>query len=436
LSGLEIGIIAIVLVLIMVYAGVHIGIGLGVASFLCIWIVRDVEIAGKMLALAMGEALADYDFGVAPLFMLMGLLISVSDVGRDSYEVANQAFRRIRGGLGAATVAANAIFSAVTGTSVAAASVFTKIAVPEMIKHGYNPRFAVGVVAGSTVLGMLIPPSLLMILYGIITETSIGHLLLAGIVPGVLLATAFGIVIWGMATFFPRSVILHPQDPDAHGPLMSGGEMFVKLTPVTLLIVTVLGGLYGGIFTATEAAGVGAAGALIIALARRKLTWRGFWQILVESGHITAAIAFLIISAHLYSRMISVTGIPNAMETWITHLDLGFYGLLFIYLGVVLFLGTLLDSASTTLIAVPLFVPLLHTMGADPIWLGVVTIVAVEIGLLTPPLGITVFVVHSTLRDPTITVDDIFAGAMPFFFTTCVFLLLLVFVPSISLALK
>lgn len=438
MTGAEVGILSIVLVLIFVYAGLHIGIALGVSSFLCIWVVRgDVDIAGKMLASAMGEAIADYDFGVAPLFMLMGLLISVSDVGKDSYEVANQMFRRVTGGLGAATVAANAIFSAVTGTSVAAASVFTKIAVPEMIKHGYNPKFAVGVVAGSTVLGMLIPPSLLMILYGIITETSIGQLLLAGIVPGILLATAYCVVIWAMATYFPRSVIVRPPDPNMPAaPLMSTRELLAKSTPVTILVLLVLGGLYGGVFTATEAAGVGAAGALILALVRRRLTWRSFWQILVETGHITAAISFLIISAYLYSRMISVTGIPNALEVWINHLGLGFYGLLFIYLGIVLFLGTLLDSASTTLIAVPLIVPLLHQMGADPTWLGIITVVAVEIGLLTPPMGITVFVVHSTLRDPRITVDDIFAGAMPFLITTSLFLLLLVFVPSLSLVLK
>jgi C4-dicarboxylate transporter, DctM subunit len=240
-----------------------------------------------------------------------------------------------------------------------------------------------------------------------------------------------------MATYFPRSVIVRPPDPSAPtAPLMDTREVLGKSLPVTLLILLVLGGLYGGVFTATEAAGVGAAGALILALIRRRLTWRSFWQILVETGHITAAISFLIISAYLYSRMISVTGIPNALEAWINHLGLGFYGLLFIYLGIVLFLGTLLDSASTTLIAVPLIVPLLHQMGADPTWLGIITVVAVEIGLLTPPMGITVFVVHSTLRDPRITVNDIFAGAMPFLITTTLFLLLLVFVPSLSLVLK
>jgi len=240
-----------------------------------------------------------------------------------------------------------------------------------------------------------------------------------------------------MATYFPGSVIVRAPDPDApRAPLMSSRELLAKSVPVTILILLVLGGLYGGVFTATEAAGVGAAGALVLALLRRRLTWRSFWHILVEHGHITAAISFLIISAYLYSRMISVTGIPNVMEAWITHLGLGFYGLVFIYLGLVLFLGTLLDSASTTLIAVPLTVPLLHQMGADPTWLGVVTVVAVEIGLLTPPMGITVFVVHSTLRDPRITVDDIFAGAMPFLVTTTLFLLLLVFVPQLSLLLK
>ena len=434
MTPVEVGLLSIVAVLILVYAGVHIGISLGVSSFLCIWIVRDdFSIAGKMLTIAAGESLAQYDFGVAPLFVLMGLLISVSDMGKDIYQVANQMFRHVKGGLGVATVAANAIFSAVTGTSVAAAAVFTKIAVPEMLKYGYNPKFAVGVVAGSTVLGMLIPPSLLFVLYGIITETSIGDLLLAGIVPGILLSCGYSFTIWLMATRFKGSVLIDESKADVRGaPLMRGREIWDKAGPISLLILLVLGGLYGGIFTATECAGVGAGGALLIALAKRTLTWRGFWRILIESGHLTAAISFLIISANLYARMISVTGIPNAMEAYVNHLGIGFYGLLAFYLIVILFLGTLLDSASTTLIAVPLFIPLLTPMGADPIWLGVITIVAVEIGLLTPPLGITVFVVHSTLGDPNITVDDIFRGALPFLLTTLTFLVVLVLFPGLS----
>lgn len=438
MSPIEIGLLSILAVLVLVYAGVHIGIALGVSSFLSIWAVReDFDIAGRMLTSAAGESLAQYDFGVAPLFVLMGFLISISDMGKDIYQVANQLFRRIKGGLGVATVAANAIFSAVTGTSAAAAAVFSKIAVPEMIRFGYNPKFAVGVVAGSTVLGMLIPPSLLFILYGIITETSIGDLLLAGIVPGVLLSCAYGVMIWFMATRIKGSVLLDEAKADVtKEPLMGARELWSKAGPITLLIVLVLGGLYGGVFTATECAGVGAGGALLIALMKRKLNWRTLWRVLIESGHLTAAISFLIISANLYARMITVTGIPNAMEAWITHLGIGFYGLIAIYLVIVLFLGTLLDSASTTLIAVPLFIPILMSMGADPIWLGVITIIAVEIGLLTPPLGLTVFVIHSTLQDPNITVDDIFRGAFPFLLTTLAFLLLVVAVPDIALVLS
>lgn len=438
MSSVDVGLLSILAVLVFVYAGVHIGIALGVSSFLCIWIVReDFNIAGKMLTLAAGESMAQYDFGVAPLFVLMGLLISVSDMGKDIYEVSNQLFRRVKGGLGVATVAANAIFSAVTGTSVASAAVFSKIAVPEMLKYGYNPRFAVGVVAGSTVLGMLIPPSLLFVLYGIITETSIGELLIAGIVPGILLSLAYCFVIWFMATYIPGSVIAREVSrADLNERLMSGREMFAKAGPISLLILLVLGGLYGGVFTATECAGVGAGGALLITTLKGKLTRQNLWKILIESGHITAAISFLIISAHLYARMISITGIPNELETWVTHVGIGFGGLLALYLVLILFLGTLLDSASTTLIAVPILVPLLTQMGADPIWLGVLTIIAVEIGLLTPPLGITVFVIHSTLRDPNITVDDIFRGALPFLLATTGFLILVVLVPDIALALN
>ena len=346
-------------------------------------------------------------------------------------------FRRVTGGLGMATVAANAVFAAVTGTSVAcglgihqdrrAGDAANRLQAE--IRRRRRRRL---VRAGDA--DPAEPAA--SILYGIIAETSIGDLLLAGIIPGILLAGGYSFTIWLMATRFKGSVLIDETKADVRGaPLMGGREIWDKAGPISLLIVLVLGGLYGGIFTATECAGVGAGGALLIALFKRTLTWRSFWHILIESGHLTAAISFLIISANLYARMISVTGIPNAMEAYVNHLGIGFYGLLAIYLGVVLFLGTLLNSASTTLIAVPLFIPLLTPMGADPIWLGVITIVAVEIGLLTPPLGITVFVVHSTLADPNISVDDIFRGALPFLLTTLTFLIILVLVPELSLVL-
>ncbi len=442
LSDIGVGLLSVLLMLILVYLGVHVAIALASLSFICIWLLRDSpEIAGKMLSLAASESLQRYEFGVIPLFVLMGLLVSISDVGRETYEVANQLFRRIKGGLGTATVFANAVFAAVTGTSIASASVFTKVAVPEMLRLGYYKRFAVGVVAGSSVLGMLIPPSLLLILFGIIAETSIGDLFLAGIVPGIVLSLAYALLIALMAHRFPSMVFSEEGDHMTEQPIMSLGEMLIKIAPIVSLIIIVLGGIYGGVFTATEAGGVGAMGALILAIARRTLSWSQFWHVLVETGHVTAAISFLLIGAHIYARMIAVTGIPDALEIWIEQSGLGYTGLIVIYLALIIAMGTILDAGSIMLITVPLAVPVLIAMegaGVETnglVWFGIITIIGVEIGLLTPPLGIACFVIHNNLQDPRISVNDVFWGAAPFALTMVIVLALVVIFPDIALIL-
>jgi tripartite ATP-independent transporter DctM subunit len=395
--------------------------------------VRDFTIAGKMAALASTEALQRYEFGVIPLFVLIGLFVSISDVGRDTYEVMNHLFRRVRAGLGSATVAANAVFAAVTGTSIASASVFTKIAVPEMLRLGYQPRFAVGVVAGSSVLGMLIPPSLLLILFGILAETSIGDLFLAGVVPGIILAAAYIVQIWIVARWKPEYVQTGDSLRQTETPLLTRWEIFTKSAPIVTLIVLVLGGIYGGVFTATEAGGVGALAAFVVTLLRRKLTLKSLWRVLVETGYVTAAISFLLIAANIYSRMIAATGIPNEMEAVITHLGLGFYGLIAIYLVIIVMMGTILDSGSIMLITVPIIVPALAGFEVDLIWLGIVTIIAVEIGLLTPPFGVAVFVVQQNLKETGISLNDIFAGAAPYAVTMLIVLILVTAFPQLAL---
>jgi len=432
MSDLEIGALSILGILILVYSGVHIAIAMALLSFGCIWLVRDFNIAGKMAALAATESLQRYEFGVIPLFVLMGLLVSVSDIGRDTYDVANHLFRRVRGGLGTATVLANAVFAAVTGTSIASASVFTKIAVPEMLRLGYKPRFAVGVVAGSSVLGMLIPPSLLLILFGILAEASIGDLFIAGIVPGIILSIAYMIQIWIVARWKPDYVQEGGRFRQSTAPLLTGVELFTKSAPIVILIGLVLGGMYGGVFTATEAGGVGALAAFVLTLLRRKLNWISLWRVLTETGYVTAAISFLLIAANLYSRMIAATGIPNEMEAIILHLGLGFYGLIAIYIVLIILMGTMLDSGSIMLITIPIIVPALAGFNVDLIWLGVVTIIAVEIGLLTPPFGVAVFVVQNNLKETGITLNDIFAGALPYALTMFVVLCLVTIFPELA----
>lgn len=413
MSGTAIGLWSILFLVLLVYSGMHVPIVMIVVSFAGIWLIRDnLELAGTMLAFAATDSIEAYVFGVIPLFVLMGLLVMIADLGKDSFAVAHQAFRRLPGNLGIATVMANAIFAAITGVSVAAATVFSKLAVPEMIRYGYDKRFAVGVVAGSSVLGMLIPPSVLFIIYGLVTNTSVGDLFLAGIIPGIVLAVAYAALIWWRARRQPERFGNGPQAVIRER--LGTGQMMGMVLPIVLLIVLVLGGLYGGVFTATESGAVGALGAQVIALAKKRLSAKGLWRLLTETGHVTSSLILLIIAANVYSRMLSVSGLPMYLAQEIQAAGLGFAALMVVYLLVLLILGTLMDSASILLICVPLFLPVFQAFQVDVVWLGVITVIVVEIGLLTPPFGMAVFIVKASINDKTISLNDIFMGTLPF----------------------
>ena len=311
MGPIEIGILALVAMVGLIYSGVHVAIALAATSYIGVWLVRDSQLlASRLLAIAAEESISSYIFGVVPLFVLMGMVVSEAELGKDAFDVAARAFKRVAGGLGIATVAANAVFAAITGISIASAAVFTRIAVPEMRRAGYTPRFSVGVVAGSSVLGMLLPPSLLLILYAVLAEESIGRLFIAGILPGILLAVVYSIFIAFMAVYNKRWV---GDVSKVDLPPLTPREVMVKLLPTTVLIIIVLGGIYGGIFTPTEAGAVGALGAIVIAAIRGRLPWRKLWKITVETGQISAAVLFLIIAASMYSRMLALTGVPLAM---------------------------------------------------------------------------------------------------------------------------
>ena len=435
MSGLEIGFTTIGVMMLLIWLGLHVAIALGLTSFVGVWLIKDsADVATSMLAQGASDAVASHIFGVVPLFVLMGFLVSIADIGKDAFEVANQGLRRLRGGLGIATVAANAIFAAITGISIASAAVFTRVAVPEMLRFGYKPGFATGVVAGSSVLGMLIPPSLLMILYGFLAEVSVGSMFMAGVVPGLLLAVAYGVGILLMARFWP-SYVGGRQEGDADGTLMGAREMASKILPILLLVAAVLGGIYGGLFTATDAGAVGAGGALLIALYKRKLDGRKLWQVLTETGHVTVAVSFLIIGASLYTRMLALSGVPQFLVEGISHAGLGPLGFLFVYILLVIVLGCFIDSSSIMLIVLPLMLPIAMGFDMNLIWFGIITIVAVEIGLLTPPFGLSVFVIKSTLSDPAITLRTIFMGTLPFAGIMLATLILLMLFPQLTLVL-
>jgi len=415
----ELGLISIGAIVLLIYAGAYIAVALSLVSFALVTLLKGAPIAVHLLTLAAADSISSQTFAVIPLFVLMGLIMSASNVGRDAYDVADHFLRRIRGGLGLATVTSNAVFAAVTGVSIAAAAVFTRVAVPEMLRLGYHPRFAVGVVAGSSVLGMLIPPSILLIIYAILTDQSIGMMFYAGIGPGILLSAVYCAGIIGMAYLVPRFVYdvdrrfadLHD---DAGRPALSGLDLLRKGGPLVLLIVIVLGGIYGGVFTPTEAGAIGSFAALIIAIARRSLTPKGLWKVLLETGHITASVCFLIIAATMYSRALTVAGVPFWLSKLVSGDGDSFLIVMLIYIAVILLLGTIIDSVSIILIMVPLFLPILKGMGADIVWFGIVTIITVEIGLLTPPLGMACFVIKGSLPDERIKLGDIFSGAAPF----------------------
>ncbi|HEY9022003.1 MAG TPA: TRAP transporter large permease subunit [Paracoccaceae bacterium] len=436
MTTLAIGFALIVLLVALVLLGMQIAYALFGVAFIGIWIIRDnIDLGFRMLELTVYSGISDYLFATIPLFVLMGLLVSVSNVGRDTFEVAEELLRRMLCGLGVATVAANTVFAAVTGVSIASAAVFTRVAVPEMTRHGYRPGFAAGTVAGSSVLGMMIPPSLLLIIYGVLAEVSIGGMFIAGIIPGLLMAGGFVVMLMLLALLVPKFVFVDPEAArakrlDRDGPKMPLGVMLSKLVPIVALVILVLGGLYSGFFTPTEAGGVGAFGALIIALARRSLDRHKMWDVLKQTGTISVSILLLLIAASFYSRMLSIAGLPAAIADLVQTGGFSPLGFMFLYAVIILLMGMILDSTSILLIMVPIAAPIAQSLGIDLMQFGIVTVIAVEIGLLTPPFGISVFTVHNTLNRPDVTVEQIFAGTLPFIAVMLAVLLLVALVPA------
>ena len=425
-----IGVVMVGLLVATILLGVHVGVALGALSFLGVWWVKgSFAVALKLLGIAAFGAVSDYVFGVLPLFVLMGLLSAVSGVTGDLYDAANVLMPRVRGRLAIATVLANAVFAAITGVSVASAAIFSKVALPEMLRLGYEKKFALGTVGGSSVLGMLIPPSVLFIIYGILAEESIGKLFLAGIVPGLVLTAVYSAGIYAMVSRNPR--LVGGERAMARAGRADRLRMLVQLWPTASLIALVLGGIYGGLFTPTEAGAMGAFGALLLAVLKRQLTLRRLWETLLETGHATAAIFFLLIAASMYSRMLTLTGLTARFSQTVIGLELPAHVVIAVFMLVFLALGTILDSTSIMLVSIPLMLPVVRTLGFDVIWFGVVSVVAVEIGLITPPFGMVVFAMKAILGDAA-SLEEIFAGTLPFMVMMLIVLVILILFPVLS----
>lgn len=404
--------------LVTVFAGVHIAIALGVTAVLGIYLMTDdIQVARDFVGNTAYEALRDYVFAVIPLFMLMGEFLAKCGAARDMFALVNRLTGFLRGRLAVTTVLANAIFAFVSGVSIAAAAAFSRIAYPEMKRHGYDRGFSLGCIAGSACLGMLIPPSVLMIVWGVLTEESIGKLFLAGVLPGALLVCFFILYILVVAYTRPelvgegRRAALAPGADEPVDGYVAGALWGTLL--VIGLVVGVLGGIWLGFFTPTEGAGVGAAGALALALVKG-VRWKEIVEVVVQVGRTSGPLLILLFTAQLYSRVLSMTGVTKAVQDLILGAGLSPYMILALMVLVWFILGCIIDSISIILLTVPVFAPIAQAAGFDPLAFAILGILAIETGLLTPPFGILVFTVRAALPHEGASVGEIFRAAVPY----------------------
>jgi len=430
-----IGALSVAAIFILILLGLHIGVALATVSFAGAYLITGkFRVAVSMLQQTAYSAINDYVFAVVPLFVVMGLFATQAGATRDLFDAAEALMRRVKGGLGIATVIANAIFAAITGVSVASAAVFSKLAIPEMNRLGYSRKFGLGIVGSSALLGMLIPPSILMIVYGVITEESIGRLFAAGVGPGLVVSGTLIATILIMVKLNPDLVGKEGQGDinsaaTGHASRLS---LILKLWPIVSLIGLVLGGIYGGLFTPIEAGAVGALGALILVLIRGRYSLEATWRILLETGQAVASIFFLLITAQMYSRMLTMSKLPDVLTNWAAQLDVPGIVILLVFIVILLVLGCIIDSVSIMLLTMPIMVPIAMQFGYDKIWFGMIAIVTIELGLLTPPFGMVVFAMKASLPDD-VSVQEIFLGIMPFFFMLLVALAIVVIFPQVSL---
>jgi tripartite ATP-independent transporter DctM subunit len=367
-----------------------------------------------------------YTLSVIPLFILMGNFVARAGLAHELFQAAYAFIGHRRGGLAHATIAACAGFGAICGSSIATAATMSKVAYPSMRKLGYSDALSTGVMAAGGTLGIMIPPSTILVIYGIVTETSIGKLFAAGVIPGLLTAALLMLCV----------VLVTSRDPE-HAPpgeRVSWPERWRALRGiwgVAVLVVVVLGGIYGGLFTATEGAGFGAAGAFLFALGRRRLTWGILYQVLVESARTTAMLFTLLIAATIFANFVNFTTMPGDLKDWITQLGLSPTMVVVALMAVYVILGTVMEELSMVLLTIPLFFPIVTGLGFDPVWFGVLIVMIVQIGLISPPVGMNLFVLNALL--PGVGLGQIFRGCWPFVVTMVLVLGLLIAFPQLSL---
>jgi C4-dicarboxylate transporter DctM subunit len=440
LFAADIAILLVVVLIVLVAIGVHIAVALGMTSALGIFMVTGADgyafqTVQRMLAATAYEALRELVFAVIPLFLLMGEFISKSGTVTDVYRGVNRMLRRLPGRLAIATVLGNAMFSFVTGVSIASAATFSRIAYPEMKRFGYHQGFALGSVAGSSCLGMLIPPSVLMIVWGILTEQSIGQLFAAGVLPGLMLTAMFIVYVFAMAVLKPQVVGggVAPVQPVEEEEEVSTTQFFISLSGIIAVIVAVLGGIWFGVFSPTEGAGAGAFIGLVLALLKG-LRWRDFIDAILSVGRTSAPILLLLVAASLYSRTLAMTGMANAIEGFFLGSGLEPWMIIAVMVLIWFALGMIIDSISIMLLTAAIFSPIAVKLGFDPIAFAIIAIIAIEAGLLTPPFGLLVYTVKSAINDlePDMNVMTIFKSSTPYWVILLIGMTLIVIYPGIA----
>ena len=394
-------------VFLLAFAGVPLAFSLlltGIGGFAAL---RGWSPALSMLGQIVMDGSANYGMSVLPMFILMGVFVHKADIGAELYDAANAWLGHLRGGLAHATVVSCALFSAISGSSIATAATMSRVAVPSMRRLGYSDRLSTGSVASAGVLGVLIPPSVPLVIFGLLTETDIRKLFVATILPGLLLTALFIAAVWLTVTLNPA---LGPRSERRS--LRARVASLKGVWSVLLLFAGVMGGLYSGVFTTTESAAIGAAGALIIALARRRMPLRVLFASLVETASTTAMIFVIIFGAMAFANFITLTGTTGQLVDWIESKHLGATGVLLAMMVIYLVLGCLMESMGLMLLTVPVFTAVATQVGVDPIWFGLFVTMMIEIGMLTPPVGMNVFTIKTV--HPDIPISTIFKGVAPF----------------------
>jgi tripartite ATP-independent transporter DctM subunit len=421
-------------VLVLVLLRMPIAFAMGLVGLVGYAIETSYVGAVSMSARLIIDTAQDYGLSIVPLFILMGLFVNKGGISRELYQASNAFLGHLRGGLAMATIVACGGFAAISGSSLATAATMSKVAMPEMRKYGYADSLSTASIAAGGTLGILIPPSVILVIYGLLTETSIGALFIAGIVPG-----ALGILLYMAAVRF--SVMRNP-DAGPAGPRVAWPQRIRALRDVwavLLLFFIVIGGLYGLLdvwpvyitFSPTEAAGMGAAGAFFITLFRRRLTLRDTVEVLKETTMTTASLFSVLIGAWIFSNFVNIAGLPEALRNGVSSLGLAPWMVMGIILLIYVALGCVFESLSMLLLTVPIFFPLVTGLGYDPVWFGIVVVVVTEISLITPPVGLNVFVLKGVVGD--VSTGTIFRGVTPFWMVDILRLILLLAIPGLTL---